>query len=111
VNTVSWMLTVAAGYLLGSIPSGYLAGRARGIDIRQVGSGNIGATNVFRALGKPAGIAVLGVDILKGWVAVVVVPRSVFLLLGLEPSLAVREYYQVGAGVAAVLGHCLLRPG
>src|SRR6185503_16787867 len=99
------MLTVAAGYLLGSIPSGYLAARARGIDIRQVGSGNIGATNVFRALGKPAGIAVLAADILKGWLAVVVAPRVILHLLGLDPSPGVREYYQVLAGVAAVLGH------
>ena len=48
-----------AAYLLGSIPAGYLVARARGIDIRTVGSGNIGATNAFRILGKPAGFLCL----------------------------------------------------
>ena len=52
-------------YFLGSIPTGYLVARARGIDIRSVGSGNIGATNVLRILGKPAGIGVLLADALK----------------------------------------------
>ncbi|MFP5450279.1 MAG: glycerol-3-phosphate 1-O-acyltransferase PlsY, partial [Thermoleophilia bacterium] len=63
---------VAAAYLLGSIPFGYLVGRARGVDIRTVGSRNVGATNVFRTLGKPIGIAVMALDIIKGIAAVVV---------------------------------------
>lgn len=63
---------IAAAYLLGSIPFGYLAGRARGVDIRTVGSRNVGATNVFRTLGKPIGIAVMALDIIKGIVAVVI---------------------------------------
>ena len=50
-----YIVMAVAAYLLGSIPTGYLVARARGIDIRTVGSGNIGATNVFRILGKPAG--------------------------------------------------------
>ena len=50
------ILTVFAAYLLGSIPTGYLLARAKGIDIRTAGSGNIGATNVFRILGKGPGI-------------------------------------------------------
>ena len=62
---------VVAAYLLGSIPFGYLAGRVRGIDIRTVGSRNVGATNVFRTLGKPIGVAVMALDIAKGVVAVV----------------------------------------
>ena len=61
------ILTVLASYLLGSIPSGYLMARARGVDIRTVGSGNIGATNVFRILGKAAGITVLLLDAAKGF--------------------------------------------
>ena len=63
------MLVALAAYLLGSIPTGYLVARAKGVDIRTVGSGNIGATNVFRILGKPAGIFVLVMDALKGWAA------------------------------------------
>lgn len=63
-------LALVLAYLLGSIPFAYLAGRARGIDLRTVGSGNLGAANVFRALGTRAGIAVMALDIGKGLVAV-----------------------------------------
>ncbi len=64
------LLVVIVAFLLGSIPTGYLVARARGVDIRQHGSGNIGATNVFRTLGKPLGIFVFFADALKGYVAV-----------------------------------------
>ena len=57
---------VVIAYFLGSLPTGYLAGRARGIDIRKEGSGNIGATNVFRTVGAVPGLCVLVLDILKG---------------------------------------------
>ncbi len=57
---------ILTGYLIGAIPFGYLAGKLRGIDIRDHGSGNIGATNVLRTLGKPVGISVLILDVLKG---------------------------------------------
>ena len=60
-------------YLIGSIPTGFLWAKARGIDIRTVGSGNIGATNVMRALGKGPGIAVLLIDALKGFIPVFLV--------------------------------------
>src|SRR6266567_6490851 len=69
VRIVSYVTVVIAAYMLGSIPTGYLVARAKGVDIRTVGSGNIGATNVFRILGKPAGIFVLVMDALKGWAA------------------------------------------
>ena len=65
------ILGILISYLIGSIPTGYIFGRAlKGIDIRKFGSGNVGATNALRILGKPAGIAVLVLDILKGFVAV-----------------------------------------
>lgn len=67
---------VVAAYLLGAVPFGYLAGRMRGIDIRTVGSRNVGATNVFRSLGRAIGVAVMVADILKG-VAAVVIARFV----------------------------------
>ena len=54
---LAFSLTIVAAYLLGSIPTGFLVGKSRGLDIRKLGSGNIGATNVFRSLGKPAGIS------------------------------------------------------
>ncbi|HSU57526.1 MAG TPA: glycerol-3-phosphate acyltransferase, partial [Candidatus Dormibacteraeota bacterium] len=70
---VAYSLTIFLSYLLGSIPSGYLVARAKGVDIRTVGSGNIGATNVFRYLGKPAGILVLAADAAKGCLAVALI--------------------------------------
>lgn len=64
-----------ASYLLGSIPTGFLWGKARGIDVRTVGSGNIGATNVMRSFGKGPGIAVLALDAAKGFLPVFLAPR------------------------------------
>ena len=65
-----FILLAACSYLLGSIPNGYLAGRLAGVDVRDHGSGNIGATNVLRALGKTYGVAVFILDALKGFAAV-----------------------------------------
>lgn len=84
-------------YLFGSIPTGYLFGRARGIDIRTVGSGNIGATNVMRALGKGPGIAVLLVDALKGFVPVFLAPR---VFAQVDPTTL-----QIACCVAVIAGH------
>lgn len=101
-----------AGYLLGSIPTGYLAGRIRGVDVRKVGSGNIGATNVFRTLGKTAGALVLLVDFLKGLLSATVVVIGAIRLSGIDASDALREQVAITAGIAAVLGHnytCWLR--
>lgn len=60
------LLQVLAAYLIGSIPTGYWIGKARGIDVRKVGSCSTGATNVYRSVGKLAGIATLIIDLLKG---------------------------------------------
>lgn len=98
------------GYLLGSIPTGYLAGRLRGIDIRTIGSGNIGATNVFRALGKPAGITVLVIDAFKGYAACAWVPDLV--VRWFPTHVAELDAIRITAGLAAILGHnftCWLR--
>ena len=65
-------ILILTGYLIGSIPFGFLAGKLRGIDIREHGSGNIGATNVLRTLGKSIGIPVLILDVLKGVVPVLI---------------------------------------
>jgi acyl phosphate:glycerol-3-phosphate acyltransferase len=69
---VTAALAIAIAYLLGSIPFAFVAGRARGVDLRTVGSGNLGAANVFRALGSRWGIAVMAADIAKGTAAVLV---------------------------------------
>ena len=90
------------GYLFGSIPNGYIAGRLRGIDVRQHGSGNIGATNVLRVLGKPWGFAVFFADALKGFVAV----RVAIALVAQVPELqAYAEFYAILAAAACITGH------
>jgi glycerol-3-phosphate acyltransferase PlsY len=104
---MSYMITAVVAYLLGSVPSGFLVARVKGIDIRGVGSGNIGATNVFRVLGKPAGVFVLLVDAVKGFLACAVAPALVARLLGspLDSSHHLREWLAITGGLAAVLGH------
>jgi len=97
----AYSLTILISYLIGSLPTGYLAGMARGIDIRAAGSGNIGATNVFRVLGRSAGISVLAVDGAKGFAAA----RWVPLLAGKCFPGAPAQNLALAAGVAAVLGH------
>ena len=106
MEIITGVITAVAAYLLGSIPSGYLAGRAKGIDIRSVGSGNIGATNAFRVLGRTVGILVLVADGLKGWVAVALLPGFIAGLVSHmtwnETNL---EYLRLTAGMCAILGH------
>ncbi len=70
MDPLTALLVALGAFLLGSIPTGYLVARAKGVDIRQHGSGNIGATNVFRTLGKPLGVFVFMVDALKGFAVV-----------------------------------------
>jgi glycerol-3-phosphate acyltransferase PlsY len=107
VELVGYIITACVAYLLGSIPTGYLVAKGRGIDIRTVGSGNIGATNVFRILGKPAGIFVLSVDALKGFVACFFVGPLVYRLLvgSLENGSATHEFLKITGGFLAILGH------
>ena len=91
-----------ASYLIGSIPAGYIAGRIGGIDIRTVGSGNIGATNVTRVLGKRYGYPVFIVDFLKGFAAV---GMSIMIAKRAQPVLIPSELFGVVGAVACVLGH------
>ncbi|HUI05859.1 MAG TPA: glycerol-3-phosphate 1-O-acyltransferase PlsY [Verrucomicrobiae bacterium] len=84
-------------YLLGSVPTGFLWARARGIDIRQVGSGNIGATNVMRVVGKGPGIAVLVIDAAKGFLPVFFAPR-------IFPAVD-RSVLQIVCCIAVIAGH------
>ena len=98
-----YIVAIVAGYLVGSIPTGFLIAKAKGIDIRGLGSGNIGATNVFRILGKPAGIFVLVVDGLKGYAACAWM--SDLILEYLAGPNTTQEYLRIVAGVFAILGH------
>ena len=95
---MSTVFALIAGYVCGSFPSAYLAGRlVKGIDLRQAGSGNLGATNVYRVVGAPAAVVVLALDALKWWVAVTAVPQLF--------ALGASEWWPVALGAAAVLGH------
>jgi glycerol-3-phosphate acyltransferase PlsY len=96
------LAALAVSYLLGAVPFGLVLIRlVKGVDIRSVGSGNIGATNAMRAGGRPLGLLVFALDCLKGWTAVV----------WLAPWLGAAgadglDALRVGCGAAAVLGHC-----
>jgi acyl phosphate:glycerol-3-phosphate acyltransferase len=94
-------IVVVVSYLIGAIPMGYLAGRVlQDIDIRDYGSGNIGATNVLRTMGRGPFIAVLIADALKGYIPTLVT-WYIFQGEGRETAHAL----QVAAGIAAVIGH------
>jgi glycerol-3-phosphate acyltransferase PlsY len=120
VPVLSYIVTALGAYLLGSIPTGFLVARAKDVDIRNVGSGNIGATNAMRVLGRLAGIFVLLVDALKGYAACYL---GVFIyiyfanqLTGLHSTTDSNSnsfdetfnsfaYFPIIAGIFAVLGH------
>lgn len=107
---LGYVIVAVAAYLLGSIPTGYLVARARGIDIRTAGSGNIGATNAMRVLGKPAGIFVLLMDAVKGYAACAGLVAICFARRYSDfPDRPINsdelEYAKILAGIFAVLGH------
>ena len=89
------ILALGLGFLLGSLPCGYWLALSKGVDIRKKGSGNIGATNVGRILGKEWGYLIFALDALKGWLAVWLAGE--FLQAG--------DNWTVGTGMAAVAGH------
>lgn len=97
--TINDLISLLPFYLIGAIPTGFLLAKNKGIDITQRGSGNPGATNVARVLGKKSGLLVLGLDIFKGLFAVILA-TMVF-----DPSNMVAL-----AGFFAVLGHCFSIP-
>lgn len=100
--TTALFASAACGYLCGSLPFGYWAGRLRGIDIRQHGSGNIGATNVVRVLGKPIGIPVFLLDMMKGWLPVFL---AASWMKAAGANIELISTAKVVGGFSAVLGH------
>ena len=93
------LLAVLVSYLLGSVPFGLLLTRVlKGDDLRQLGSGNIGATNTMRALGRGWGLVSFGLDCVKGWAPVYVIAPALVVAGDSQPA--------VMCGAAAVLGHC-----
>jgi acyl phosphate:glycerol-3-phosphate acyltransferase len=91
-------LALAVSYASGSLPFAWMAGKAAGVDLRQHGSGNLGATNVFRVLGWKVGLAVFLADALKGALPVLLLPR--YIEGSLDPAL-----WAIACGVAAIAGH------
>ena len=110
----SIIIAITIGYLLGSIPCAYIAGRlVKGVDIRQLGGGNVGAVNVMREIGTAAGFTVLFADMAKGLLAVVIaqwlgLPLIVVFIVGLAAvvghSWSVWLGFKGGQGLATTLG-------
>ena len=100
------MLWIALGiiisYLIGSVPTAYIFGKAlKGIDIRKSGSGNVGATNAWRVLGKSAGISVLAIDVAKGILSVIFLSRIFSGATRFIPE----ELFLIFLGVSCICGH------
>ncbi len=92
-------IAVALAYLIGGIPFGYLFARLKGVDLRKIGSGNIGATNTGRALGKPLGFLAFALDFVKGYAPVAWLAPEMAAGMNAVPLM-------VWCGAAAVVGHC-----
>ncbi len=96
--TLQHLLGLIVAYVAGSIPAAYIAGRlVRGIDLREYGSGNLGATNVYRELGRTVAVTVMLFDAAKGAIPVLVLPR---VIQGGDPVL-----WGIAYGIAAIVGH------
>jgi len=100
---LQWILGGLAAYLLGSIPFGFLIAKAKGVDIRQVGSGNIGATNVFRCVSKPLGILTFALDMGKGCAGCTLLPYAVAYALD-QQTIDILPF-RVVCGFLTVVGH------
>lgn len=98
----TFALVALIAYFLGSIPSGYIAGRIAGVDVRKVGSGNVGATNVTRVLGKRFGYPVFVVDFAKGLASVAV---AVMIAKAAQSTPKVVDLCGAGAAIFSVIGH------
>ncbi|HJT45428.1 MAG TPA: glycerol-3-phosphate 1-O-acyltransferase PlsY [Chthoniobacterales bacterium] len=101
-STLCPLIAGFIGYLIGSFPTGYVVGRMRGLDIRTVGSGNVGATNVTRVLGKQFGYPVFLIDFLKG-VVPLLLTRAMADHYHLDPITI--DFCIAVAGIFAVIGH------
>lgn len=97
-----WLTAAVAAYLAGSLPFGFLLAKSRGKDIRALGSGNIGATNVFRSVSKPLGVLTFALDVAKGYCGVRLIPPLAAWLSGGDcASMALPVF----CGVMTVAGH------
>ena len=102
-NTGIVFCWILAAYLVGGIPFGFLIGKMRGVDVRTVGSKNIGATNVFRTVGKKWGVLAFACDVLKG-----LIPTLLAKQWALDPELPPDgSWFPLVVGVMCVVGHML----
>lgn len=103
--TVS-LLAVLLAYFLGSVNGSLLLGALRGVDIRTLGSGNAGGTNALRTQGKRFALAVVAIDIGKGWIAVRVIPQlSLSFMQDSAAAVDTLAWLPAACGLAAILGH------
>ena len=101
VTPLTWVTIIVAAYLLGSVPFAFVIAKMYGKDLRQVGSGNIGATNLARACGRKWGYICFALDVLKGLAPMIVVPQS--SIINHQSSIEFALWLAVG--LAAILGH------
>lgn len=115
-----WIFLISVfAFLIGSVPSGYLIGKSKGVDLKSEGSGNIGASNVYRVLGKKEALLTLLFDMAKGFVVVLIIKQLpftqkeilipiaiIFVVLGHDFSIFLR--FKGGKGVATTYGSLLL---
>ena len=103
---MEFLVKVLAAYLLGSVIGSLVLGRLKGVDIRQMGSGNAGATNAIRTQGAAFGIAVFAIDLAKGWLAAAVLPALEIPGMSAAPITAhLAAWLAPACGFAAILGH------
>jgi glycerol-3-phosphate acyltransferase PlsY len=99
ISFIATLIALIPFYLLGSFPTGYLLAKLHGVDITKQGSGNVGATNVARSIGKRAGVLTLVLDLVKGALAV-----------SLASLISSESWFLSAAAVAVVCGHCFSLP-
>lgn len=101
MTLLTWVILIIAAYLLGSVPFGPIIARMHGKDLRQIGSGNIGATNLARACGRKWGYICFGLDVVKGLIPMVVASQ----LSIIHHQSPVEVALWLAVGLAAILGH------
>lgn len=104
-TTIIYLLAGTVAYLMGSIPFGFLIAKTQGVDIRKVGSGNIGATNVFRSISKKLGVLTFALDFLKGCCGAALLPLIAAHLAEPPPSGLAQEILPVFCGTMTIVGH------
>ena len=98
---MGYAIAIATAYLIGSIPFGFLVGKMRGVDVRTVGSKNIGATNVFRTVGKKWGLLAFACDFLKGFIPTMIAKHY----SASHGDMSLEAYLPLIVGVTCVTGH------